>query len=167
MDIRLYQGRSAEVLDLLTGAADAFPNIPCYRAVLALCAVEAGDADLAARSYGHFRDTGFDAIPKDSNRLLALVVLADTAAQLGDAASADALGDLLLPAADLQAILNCYGGGGAYWGPVSHQLGRLAALAGRTEEADRWFAQAEHSAQALGATAALTRITNDPLRTSI
>jgi DNA-binding SARP family transcriptional activator len=167
VDIRLYQGRSGEVLDLLAGAADASPNIPCYRAVLALCAVEAGDAEVAERSYRHFRDTGFAEIPEDSNRLLTLVVLADAAAQLGDAGSADALRDLLLPAADLQAILNCYGGGGAYWGPVAHQLGRLAALAGREAEAEHWFARAEQSAQDLGARAARDRIIADPLRATL
>ncbi|WP_421118682.1 ATP-binding protein [Aquihabitans daechungensis] len=164
VDIRLYQGRSAEVLDLLAGAAEASPNIPCYRAVLALCAAEAGDTELADRSYRHFRDAAFATIPEDSNRLLTLVVLADTAGQLGDAASAEVLHDLLLPAADLQAILNCYGGGGAYWGPVAHQLGRLAALAGRPGDAEGWFARAERSARDLGARAALDRISADPLR---
>ena len=167
VDIRLYQGRSAEVLDLLAGAADAFPHIPCYRAVLALCAAEAGDADLAARSYGHFRDGGFAGIPEDSNRLLTLVVLADAAAQLDDRGAADALGELLAPAAGLQAVLNCYGGGGAYWGPVSHQLGRLAAVAGRAAEAGGWFEQAERSARDLGARAALDRILADPLRAGL
>ncbi|MCU1371578.1 MAG: hypothetical protein JWO77_2772 [Ilumatobacteraceae bacterium] len=164
VDIRLYQGRSGEVLDLLEGAADASPHIPCYRAVLALCAIEAGERTLAARAFDHFRATDFAAIPEDTNRLLALVVLADTAVQLGDAASAATLRELLLPSAGLQAVLNCYGGGGAYWGPVAHQLARLDALAGRGDEAERWFAQAERSARDLGARAALARITADPLR---
>lgn len=164
VDIRLYQGRAGEVLDLLAGAADDFPHIPCYRAVLALCAAEAGNTDLAARSYGRFRDEGFTTIPEDSNRLLTLVVLADAAVQLADVPSAGALTDLLAPAGELQAILNCYGGGGAYWGPVSHQLGRLASLAGRPAEADHWFERAERSARDLGARAALDRILADPLR---
>jgi DNA-binding SARP family transcriptional activator len=164
VDVRLYQGRAGDVLDLLAAAADDFPNIPCYRAVLALCSAEAGDADLAGRSYAHFRDDGFTTIPEDSNRLLTLVVLADVAGQLGDADAAEDLTDLLRPAADLQAVLNCYGGGGAYWGPVSHQLARLAALAGQQAEATRRFAQAEASARSIGARAALARIQTDPLR---
>ncbi len=166
VDIRLYQGRAGEVLDLLAEAADDSPHIPCYRAVLALCAAEAGDADLAARSFGHFRDAGFTGIPEDTNRLLTLVVLADAAAQLGDRGSAAILTDLLLPSSELQAVLNCYGGGGAYWGPVSHQLGRLAALAGDPAAAARWFDQAERSAEQVGARLALDRITADPLRTA-
>ena len=165
VDIRLYQGRAGEVLELLAGAADDNPHIPCYRAVLALCAAEAGDLDLAARSYGRFRDDGFATIPEDSNRLLTLVVLADAAVQLGDAECAGTLSDLLRPAGELQAILNCYGGGGAYWGPVSHQLARLAALAGRSAEAEDWFTRAERSTRALGAEAARARIQTDPLRT--
>jgi DNA-binding SARP family transcriptional activator len=167
VDIRLYQGRAGEVLDLLAEAADASPHIPCYRAVLALCAAEAGDLDLAERSYAPFRDAAFAAIPQDSNRLLTLVVLADTAAQLGDAGSADVLSDLLRPASELQALLNCYGGGGAYWGPVAHQLGRLAAVGHRPDEADGWFERAERSARDLGARAALDRITADPLRAAL
>jgi hypothetical protein len=151
-------------LDLLAGAADASPHIPCYRAVLALCAAEAGDTALAERSYDCFRTTAFAGIPEDTNRLLTLVVLADTAVQLGDAPSTDVLRDLLLPSAGLQAILNCYGGGGAYWGPVAHQLGRLAALAGRPDEAGPWFARAETAARDLGAKAALDRILTDPTR---
>jgi DNA-binding SARP family transcriptional activator/tetratricopeptide (TPR) repeat protein len=164
VDIRLYQGRAGEVLDLLAAAADDAPHIPCYRAVLALCAAEAGDADLAARSYEPFRASRFATIPQDSNRLLTLAVLADASVQLADAASADALTELLRPSSGLQAILNCYGGGGAYWGPVAHQLARLAALAGRTDEADRWFAEAERSARDVGASAALARIVDDPMR---
>jgi hypothetical protein len=167
VNIRLYQGRSGEVLDLLAGAADASPHIPCYRAVLALCAVEAGADDLAASSYEHFRATDFTGIPADSNRLLTLVVLADTAVQLQDRPSVARLRELLLPAAGLQALLNCYGGGGAYWGPVAHQLARLDALDGRRDDADRWFAQAERVTAALGATGAHARITTDPARTSL
>lgn len=166
VDIRLYQGRSGEVLDLLAGAADASPHIPCYRAVLALCAAAAGEDRLAADAFAHFHRDGFSAIPEDTNRLLALTVLADTAVRLDDRASAAELRTLLLPASGLQAILNCYGGGGAYWGPVAHQLGRLAAVLGHRDEADDWFAQAEASARAMEAPLALARITEDPVRSA-
>lgn len=164
VNVRLYQGRSGEVLDLLHGAADANPNIPCYRAVHALCAVEAGEEAIATRSYERFRADGFTSIPTDSNRLLTLVVLADAAVQLEDRASVDRLHELLAPAAALQAVLNCYGGGGGYWGPVAHQLARLEALCGRHADAERWFATAEAAAGAVGAEGALARIRRDPMR---
>lgn len=166
VNIRLYQGRSAEVLDLLAAAAEASPHIPCYRAVHALCAVSGGEPDRALGSFEHFRADGFSSIPEDSNRLLTLTVLADTAVQLEDRPSIPALRELLLPAADLHAILNCYGGGGAYWGPVAHQLARLAALEGDRAEADRWYLAAEAGARRMESAPALARIMADPVRSS-
>lgn len=127
VDVRLFQGRAGEMIDLLHGAADAAPHIPAYRAVLAVCCAEAGDHAGAAAAYGHFAARGFH-LPEDSNWLLAVAVLADTCATLGDADGAAPLSALLEPWADRQVILNCYGGGGAYWGPVAHHLARLALL---------------------------------------
>lgn len=164
VNIRLYQGRPAEVLDLLDSAAIAQPHIPCYRAVHALCAIEAGDDRAGRASYEVFRSTDFAAIPHDSNRLLTLVVLADVAVQLDDEPSLATLRTLLLPAAPYQSLLNCYGGGGATWGPVAHQLGRISACLGDHEEAARWFTEAERSATAMGTELALARILTDPLR---
>ena len=115
------------MLDLLRAAADANPNVPCYRSVLALCAKEAGERREAEAAYRSFADTGF-AVPDDGNRLLTLAVLADVAASLGDRRGGRRLLRLLAPHAERQVILNCYGGGGATWGPVAHQLARLAAL---------------------------------------
>ena len=93
-------------------------------------------------------------------------MLADTAVRLDDTDAAAILLDLLRPAAGLQAILNCYGGGGAYWGPVAHQLGRLAATVGRPDEADGWFTRAEASATAMDARLALAQIVDDPVRSA-
>lgn len=130
VDIRLFQGRAGEVVDLLTGAADDNPQIPCYRAVLALCLAEAGDLEAARRELAHFADSGFANIPHDTNRLLTLAALADLCATLADVESAIRIEELLSPHAGRQVILNCYAGGGAYWGPVDTQLARLAALCG-------------------------------------
>jgi DNA-binding SARP family transcriptional activator len=164
VDLRLYQGRAGEVLDLLGAAADANPHIPCYRAVLALCAAEAGDEALARRCYDALRADGFAGVPDDSNRLLSFVVLADVAARYGDVAGGRLLAAELEPSRSHQALLNCYGGGGAYWGPVAHQLARLAVLDGRHDEGAERFAEAERSARVVGAPLALARILEDPLR---
>ncbi|HRW37790.1 MAG: AAA family ATPase [Acidimicrobiales bacterium] len=163
VDLRLYQGRAGEVVDLLAGAADANPHIPTYRAVLALGAAEAGDLGRAEAAYRSFAADGF-ALPDDPNRLLGLVVLADVAATLGDAEAAPVLVARLAPYAGQQALLNCYGGGGAFWGPVDHQLARLAALTGRRDEAAQRYASAEAAATAMASPLALARIVADPLR---
>jgi hypothetical protein len=91
-----------------------------------LAPVESGDLAGAA-AYRYFAALGFE-LPADSNWLLAAAALADTCVTLGDADGAAELARLLEPWADRHVILNCYGGGGAYWGPVAHHLGRLALL---------------------------------------
>ena len=65
--------------------------------------------------------------------MLAIAVLADTAATLDDRKRAPALIRLLEPYCERHVVLNCFGGGGAYWGPVAHHLGRLDAMLGEHE----------------------------------
>lgn len=128
--IRLAQDRAGEVVDLLAASAAAQPEIPCYAAVLALCRSRSGDLEGAEVSYRAFARDNFVSIPIDSNRLLAVAVLGDVAADLGDSKGGATLHRILGPDADLDVVLNCYGGGGAWWGPVAHIRERLAVLCG-------------------------------------
>jgi len=122
--------KSGPILDALMRAATAEnPQIPAFRAVLALCCAEAGDLVGARDAYGYFTARAFE-LPADSNWLLAVSVLADTCATLGDREGAVLLEALLDPWSERQVILNCYGGGGSYWGPVAHHPVRLAAVRG-------------------------------------
>lgn len=146
VNIRLYQGRVHEMLDLLASAVDGFPLIPCYRAVLALCAIESGDEKLAEDSYRFFADQNFTNLPMDSNQFLGLGVLSHVAVELGDRAGGAKLEELLFPFRNCWVTLNCYGGGGAHWGPTSHQLGRLAVLNGRKREAEQLLEEALRAA---------------------
>ncbi|MFN8037900.1 MAG: BTAD domain-containing putative transcriptional regulator [Acidimicrobiales bacterium] len=150
VDLRLFEGRSGEMVDLLAEAADANPHIPAYRATLALCAAEAGDDATARAVLEHFAGAGF-VVPRDSNELLAVSVLGDACATVGADEHAAALFDRLAPWSDRHVILNCYGGGGAYWGPVALVRGRLARRLGRSEEAAGLLAAAEAAAVAFGA----------------
>ena len=144
-DIRLFQGRAGEMIGALSGAVDEHPEVPAYRAVLALCASESGDAPLAAACLDWFRQADFANLPDDTNRPLALVVLAHTAADLGDEDAMRSLMTLVKPQAGQLSIIAVYGGGGAYWGPSSHALARLAAGLGDTA-ADAWFDHARRDA---------------------
>lgn len=130
VDIRLFQGRAAEVIDLLSAAVADNPHIPAYRAVLALCLCQAGESERANAEFAFFAGAGFTNIPQDTNRLLSLAVLADVAATQEHVEAARTLYTLLAPHSSRQVILNCFGGGGAFWGPVARQLGRLAVLMG-------------------------------------
>lgn len=158
VSIRLLQGRAIEVLDLIGDAADRYPQIPCYRAVSALCATESGDQAGAAAAYRVFADRGFAAIPDDTNRFLTLAVLGHVAADLGDRDASAALVDLLEPYRALHVVLNCYGGGGTYWGPATYALARLAVLDDRPDDAAVLFRDALGAAEALGARSHLERI---------
>ncbi|MEZ5143193.1 MAG: BTAD domain-containing putative transcriptional regulator [Acidimicrobiales bacterium] len=150
VDLRLFQRRSGEMLDLLAQAADDNPHIPAYRATLALCAAEAGDEATARSALDHFAAGGF-AVPHDSNELLAVGVLADACASVAADEHAPRLLELLRPWADRHVVLNCYGGGGAYWGPVSLVCARLARRLGLDAEGEAWLADAETEAAAFEA----------------
>lgn len=158
VDIRLFQGRASEVIDLLDAAAADNPHIPAYRAVLTLCLAESGELSRAAAELRHFAHSDFEAIPDDTNRLLALAVLADVAATVGDHDAAMVLHHLLLPHRDRQVVLNCFGGGGSYWGPVATQLGRLSLVLGDKDGATAHLAAARASAEAFDAPLAVRRI---------
>ena len=145
-----------------------------FRAALALFAVGWGanqfaallpvyrDVDGATADYRVFERSGFSDVPDDTNRLLCLAVLADVAVTIGHGPGAAALYDLLAPHAGRQVVLNCFGGGGAYWGPVTTQLGRMAALLGDPVAAAAHVRSARQQAEAFGAPLALARIPTAP-----
>ena len=85
-------------------------------------------------------------------------VLADVAATIGDAEGAARLLGLLAPHAARHVVLNCFGGGGSYWGPVATQMGRLAALCGDDDAASAHYSAARRAARAFGAPLALARV---------
>jgi Tfp pilus assembly protein PilF len=146
VNIRLHQGRAHEVVPLLEQAVASRPDIAAYRAVLALCASEAGDTDLASASLRWFTERACDNLPNDTSRLLALTVLAHTAADVGDADAGAVIAPLLRPYDGQWAVISAYGGGGATWGPTAHALARLARLAGDEAEVARSTALAAEQA---------------------
>jgi len=148
--IRMLEGRAGEVLDLLDEAATDNPQIPAYRAVLALASLLADDRVRAERAYTSFAACDFD-VPPDSNWLVTHAALAEVAAATGDLRGVAVLTDRLTPYAERHVVLNCYGGGGSYWGPVAHGLGLLALAAGEHEAAATWAGQARRAQRALGA----------------
>ncbi len=150
VNVRLFQGRAGEMVDMLKMASAENPHIPCYGAVLALCCAEAGQLEAASEVYTGFAQAGFN-LPPDSNWLLGVCVLADCCATLGDPDGAAALAARLQPWAERHAVLNCYGGGGAWWGPVAHHLGRLAAVQGDVDTARSRLQQAVLASRRAGA----------------
>lgn len=158
-NIRLYQGRADEMLPVLVEAIDQYPEVPAYRAVLALCAAESGDLDRAQENLDWFTASNFANLPEDTSRFLGLGALTHVAATLGDRPAAHLLEPLLQPYRDQSIVISCYGGGGAFWGPASHALARLAVLDDRTADAEQLFGMARQ--QAASTPLALARIESD------
>jgi DNA-binding SARP family transcriptional activator len=161
VNIRLYQGRAGEMIDLLRGSVDQHPEIPAYRAVLALCASEAGDAPLATSQLEWFANARFENLPSDTSQLLAAAVLGHTAADLQHREAAELLVPVLRPFSGQWVILSCYGGGGASWGPVDHALGRLFTATGDDEQAKSHLIAARSLAARTRSPLVLQRIDGD------
>lgn len=151
--IRLAQGRAEEMVESVRVTAEANPHIRAYRAVSALVSSLAGDRDGARADYVSFAERDFADVPIDSNRLLTLAVLGDVAADIADVHGASVLDALLAPDDDLMVVLNCYGGGGSWWGPVARVRARLADVTGRPDDAAAARKRATVALERLGASA--------------
>ena len=134
--IRWFQGRESENLPLLMQYIDENPGLPILRAVLAQMYGACGDLDGARREFDVLARDGF-AFPEDLVWLMANAFAAEAAWLLDDAAAARVLFDRLEPYAAL-IVAN----GGACSGAVSHQLGLLATVLGRDDQAEAYFLDA-------------------------
>jgi class 3 adenylate cyclase/tetratricopeptide (TPR) repeat protein len=135
--VRMEQGRSDEVIDLLEQTAEATPGIPAFWAALAAALAELGRGAEAAEILRRWAADRFARVPRDHvlTTTLALYARAATVARVRE--GADALYDLLLPWRD-QMVFN----GAVVSGSVELYLGGLAATLGRHEVADEHFAAA-------------------------
>jgi hypothetical protein len=128
--IRWYQGRAAEVLELLADLADSptmvEPN-EAFTAALAVGAAGSGRRAEARAALERLKRQGLSAIPSSSNWLVTLFGVAEAAALLGDAATAQQAYALLLPFADRPVMaslaVSCFGS-------VHRALGSAASAMG-------------------------------------
>ncbi len=138
--LRLLQGRIHEMLDVLRFAVEMYPQIPTWRAALALALVESDTGDDSARRgaaaelLSEFVAEKFANLPEDTNRFFALGILAHVAAAVGSKPAANLLWPLLEPYRGQLVLLNCYGGAGACWGPVEWALARIAPLTRKSRD---------------------------------
>lgn len=135
--IRVLQGRSEEVRELLAAQADG-PSL-AWRVAAAMVAVESGDEELAR---GQLHDTlrTLPNLPRDVNWLFGLALAARVSFELRDVAAARILWELLHPAAGRITL----GGTGALsLGPVALALAELSAVFEDVRGAEDWLAKAE------------------------
>jgi class 3 adenylate cyclase len=133
--IRHYQGRTAEIIEMLAQSVSAFPGVPAWRASLAsfMCWIgRQGEATAILEEASRDR---FEHILPGPDRSTALVLYADTAVETRNADVASILRDLIEPWAD-QVDWNPV----VAYGHARMWLGLLAGVLGEHEEADRHLA---------------------------
>jgi len=134
--LRCLQGRAGELSPAVQQFADAYRQVPGWRAALAwICAAEQ-DRQGARETFGTFSVDAFRGIPRDSAWLVSIAWLAEVCGFLDDVESAGVLYSLLEPFAD-RCVVMTFGFG--WIGPVAHYLGVLAATTGRFDVASAHF----------------------------
>ena len=90
----------------------------------------------AREEFERIASRGFGNLPYDAQRVLALALVADAAAVLGDAERSAELYELLAPYDGLNLVA---GRAASSYGPVAGVLGRLARTMGRADEAEERY----------------------------
>jgi tetratricopeptide (TPR) repeat protein len=151
-NIRREQGRLGEVEEAVRGFIALYPAVPAWRCGLALLLLESGRADEAREQVGAVG--GLADLPRDANWLIAVTLLAEVCARLGDVALAEELYEALLPYAGRNVVV---GRATTCNGSASRLLGMLAATRGDTAQAERHFRDALAMNAAMGARALVAR----------
>jgi tetratricopeptide (TPR) repeat protein len=118
---------------------ERYPSVYAWRAARAFFLTEVGQFDAARAEVEGIASRGFQNLPKNEIWMMSLNLLAEACARLGDVRQSEQLYDLLLPAADSNAVL---GFGVAFWGSQARALGLLATALERWNEAELNFEKA-------------------------
>ncbi|MFL5869046.1 MAG: BTAD domain-containing putative transcriptional regulator [Thermoleophilaceae bacterium] len=136
--LRREQGRLDEVEDLVRRSAGEFPRYPIYRCACAQMAAEQGYTAEATKALEDLAAGDFAALPFDDDWLVAMTLLAETAAALRDVERADRLYRRLQSYGDRVAIAIAAISTGA----VARSLGLLTATSESWDDSERHFEQA-------------------------
>ena len=161
LGIRREQGRMGELESALGQQLTNNPHRPAWRTARATLLVETGRLDEARAELDRLAGHGFAEIPRDGDWIVAIALLADVAAAVGDAPRAAILHELLLPFADRTVVI---GLGTVCLGSVERYLGRLAAAIGDEAAARDHFERALEVNQGLQAAVQLAHTQLDYAR---
>ncbi len=134
--LRRERGGLERIEGAIRHYAESYATIPGWYCVLSLLHAESGRPDEAREALDGFARDEFRGLPLDGIWLGAIAHLAETAAVLGDATHAAALYELLEPYADRNVAI---GWASTCYGSASRQLGLLADVLGRREQAIAHF----------------------------
>ena len=152
-NIRREQGRLGEVEEAVARFIEMYPAIPAWRCTQALMHVELGRLDEAREAFEAVDDLA--ALPRDANWLIAVTLLAEVCAALGDAERARELHALLAPHGGPQRDRGARRR--AATARASRLLGMLASVLGEWDEAERRFFEAREMHVRMGARPFLAR----------
>lgn len=147
--IRWYEGRTAELVPMLSELAFSStlpePN-DAYFGALAVAAADAGDRVEAAGALRCLCRNGLDEIPSSSTWLVSMLGVAEAVLLLGDADTAAAVYELLLPHADVPVMVSAI----VCFGSAHYPLSAAALAAGKLDRAVDHLEAAVAANQALG-----------------
>ncbi len=161
MAIRREQGRMGELEQATRRLVAENPGRPAWRAALANLLCEEGRLDEAREEFERQAARDFDDVPKDLDWMIAMTLLSDVCADLGDAERAALLYAKLEPYADVNVVI---GLAAVCLGSAASFLGKLAATMGRTDLATEHFERALAADTALVAPGCLARTQVDYAR---
>jgi tetratricopeptide (TPR) repeat protein len=144
--VSLFRGTMGDQIPLIMQAITANPGLDVFKAVLTLAHAEAGNEDEVRVLLDEFADSGFE-LPQDPTWLTGMIAYADAAVACSDPRHAGDLLERLAPFAEQWLYTDV-----TTSGPVSHSLGGLAALLGRFDDADAYFARAAADSERTAAT---------------
>ena len=144
-------GRFGELEPQLRAFIAQNPLIVFARCGLQLSLIQLGRLDEARMEFQSLARDEFTQVLRDWNWLASMYVLAEICVDLGEAKHAEVLYRLLAPYSARNAMLGYY----HTYGSVAFALGRLAALLGRSDEAEAHFEMALAANARIRAAAAL------------
>jgi class 3 adenylate cyclase len=142
-----HRGELDLIADQVRAFAERYPAIRAWRCALAAVLSESGRMDEARPEFEYLAEENFEGIPFDAQWIGAMSLAAQACANLGDAARAPRLYEMLLPYDGLTVVA---GRAAACYGPVAAYLSLLARTMGRTSDAVRHAEAALETATRMG-----------------
>jgi tetratricopeptide (TPR) repeat protein len=161
LGIRREQGRMGELEHAARQLVDDNPGRPAWRAALVTLLCEEGRLPEAREEFERMAARGFDDVPKDLDWTIAMTLLSDVCADLGDADRAALLYAKLKPYAAVNVVI---GLAAVCLGSAESFLGKLAATMGDSAGAEYHFERALAANALLGAPGCLARTQVDYAR---
>ncbi len=135
MQRRWEENRIEDVIDPARSFVSAYPAILAWRCVLLFFEAELGSPGVA-EAFESLAEIGFENIPRNETWGIATSMLSNACVNLGDVERAQQLYELILPG---KLHFTIVGYGVMYWGSRARELGNLASLMRRFEEAEGHF----------------------------